>query len=331
MKISEVVNQYARLFSPYASGFVNHLPMGQLALYMMGNDIEKIASYSKEYVKSGRIDKIKDEFKPVDSISQCLGERDLYEACLLLIEEEIKSKGVEEVVKETLNTYPLGISSGLFHTTIRLAYAIEGMRLDPDLEVEVARALAYYITAYREGKLFSNRVKASEFIANANKVLNDREIIKLIESQSSRGQTINALYNDSKYMEIGPLMEGSTEEKVTNLLELIIPIFDEKNSIVALHCITGLQALLVLKDYFNDFSYVLDIMTTYIITHLLTIDNESEHIDLGEEKTWDNIIKESSNSTNVHTIKYAYSASELYKRYNLDKLRKSAQLRAIRN
>lgn len=331
MKISQVVNQYARIFSPYASGLVNHLPMGQLALYMMGNSIDKVASYSSNYVKRGNLDKIKDEFNPVESLSECLGKRDLYEACLLLTEKEIKLKGVEKVIAEVLNSYPLGISSGLFHTTIRLAYAVEGMSLDHDLEEEVARALAYYITAYREGSVFHKKVEASEFMENVEKIFNNTEIINLIKSKPSRGQKIHALYNDSKYMDMGPLIDGTIEEKAVNLLDLLLPIFDKTDSIVALHCITGLQALLVLEDYFNDFSYILDIMTTYIITHLLTVDNEGVPMDLEENKSWDNIIKDSSNSTNVHTIKYAYSTSELYKKYNIDKLRQSAQLRAMRN
>ncbi|MDR4503808.1 MAG: questin oxidase family protein [Candidatus Scalindua sp.] len=331
MKISEVVNQYARTFSPYASDLVNHLPMGQLALYMMGNDVEKIASYSESYIKSGRIDKIKVEFSPVETITECVGKRDLYEACLLLIEKEIQLKGVEKVIAEVLNSYPLGISSGLFHTTIRLAYAVEGMKLDQDLEEEVARALAYYITAYREGSVFNKKVNPSRFLESIEKVFNNGEIIELLKSNPSRGKKLHALYNDSKYMEMGLLIDGSNEEKVVNLLELLLPILDETDSILVLHCITGLQALLVLEDYFNNFSYILDIMTTYIITHLLTADNEGVPMDLGENKSWDNIIRDSSNSTNVHTIKYAYSTSELYKKYNIDKLRQSAQLRAMRN
>ena len=331
MKISEIVNQYARTFSPYASGLVNHLPMGQLALYMMGNDVGKVASYSESYIKSGKVDKIKSEFSTVETITECVGKRELYEACLLLIEKKIQLKGVEKVIAEVLNSYPLGISSGLFHTTIRLAYAVEGMKLDQDLEEEAARALAYYITAYREGSVFNKKVNPSRFIESVEKVFNNREIIELLKSNPSLGKKIHALYNESKYMEMELLIDGSNEEKVVFLLKLLLPMLDQTDSIIVLHCITGLQALLVLEDYFNNFSYILDIMTTYIVTHLLTVDNKGVPVDLGDRKSWDNIIKESSNSTNVHTIKYTYSTSVLYKKYNTDTIRQSAQLRAMRN
>ena len=279
MNISTVVNKYARQYSPYASGFVNHLPMGQLALYMMGNKIEKIESYSEDYANRGRLDPVLENFEKANSIEECVGNREMYEACLLLVEEEITSKGIDNYISEVLNNYPLGISSGLFHTTIRLAYAVEGMGMDKDLEEEVARALAYYITAYREGKVFTNGVKAEEFKDRVEKIFNDKEILEIVNSGLSRGKTIHELYNNQKYMELGPIIHGTKEEKVEKLLEFLLPMMDRTDSIVVLHCITGLQALLVLENYFHDFPHVMDIMTTYIITHLLTVDNKGEPVE----------------------------------------------------
>lgn len=331
MNISTVVNKYARQYSPYASGFVNHLPMGQLALYMMGNPIEKIESYSEDYANRGRLDPVLEKFQMANSIDECVGNREMYEACLSLVKEEIRSKGVENFIEQVLNQYPLGISSGLFHTTIRLAYAVEGMDMDKDLEEEVARALAYYITAYREGKVFTNQVKAEEFKDAVEKLFNDKEVLEIVDSGLSRGKTIHELYNNQKYMELGPIIEGTTREKVEKLLELLLTLMDKTDSIVVLHCITGLQALLVLEEYFKDFSHVMDIMTTYIITHLLTVDNKAQPVELEPGKTWDMIIQESSNSPNVHTIKFAYTTSKLFKTYKLDGLRNSAGIRAIRN
>ncbi|HHX62516.1 MAG TPA: questin oxidase family protein [Epulopiscium sp.] len=329
MKITETINCYARPYSPYMNGLVNHLPMGQLALYMMGNDVEKIKSYSEAYIKIGRIDKIKKDYLRVTSIEECLGKRDQYEGCLELIMEKMASKGVGQLVKEILNDYPLGMASGLFHTTIRLAYSVEGMNLDKEFKEEVARSLAYYVTAYRAGKQFQRKVSASYFVQEVEELLDSSHIIKLLASETTRGKRIKALYADEIYMAKGPLISGSVEEKVTGLLELLLPLLDETNNIVILHCITALHALLVLEKNFGDFTMAVDMMTTFIITHLLTV--EDIFIDTvkkeSKEVSWQAIMKEASNSSDVHTIKFVYSSSQLYKRYRLPALKQSARKR----
>ncbi len=332
MTISKVVNKYASIYSPYASGLVNHLPMGQLALYKMGNDLEKIELYSENYASRGRLDPVKLDYIKAESIAECLGKRDLYESCLELVKAEIELKGADIVIKEILNAYPLGISSGLFHTPIRLAYAVEGLAIDKDYIEEVARSLAYYVTAYREGKVFQRKVKPSVFKEDVKALFTDQHIDQLLESKSSTGQKLHALYSDKEYLEKAPLIDGTIDEKVETLIRLILPIFDNTNNIIALHCITGLHAIVVLQSYFNDFQYVLDIMTSYIITHLLTADRDSKEADLDFlDLDWNKIIQKASNSTNVHTIKYIYSAGELFKRTNIEELTGSAALRTERN
>lgn len=329
MTIANLINQYARPYSPYASGLVNHLPMGQLALYMMGKDSKEIKSYSEVYTKDGKIDEFKQEYDKVTSIEECLGKRDLYEGCLELITEEISSKGVDVLIKQVLNNYPLGMSSGLFHTTIRLAYSVQGRALDSELTEEVARALAYYVTAYRAGEEFNRKVPVDQFKQEVQALLESPHIRSIIASQPTRGKQMKALYEDSTYLKEGPLIDGSIHERVTGLLELLLPLLDKTNNIVILHCITGLQALLVLEEYFEDFSHALDIMTACIITHLFTVEDITiEKVEKSSvESSWEEIIEKASNSPDVHTIKFVYSAYELDKKYALSALKQSAFIR----
>lgn len=335
MRIGEIVNSYAREQSPYMNGLVNHLPMGQLALYMMGNDLDKIQSYSKSYIKKGRIDLVKKKYDKVHSIEECLGKRDLYEGCVDYINSEIKLKGMDYIIGYVLNNYPLGISSGLFHTIIRIAYGIEGLELDRELSEEVGRALAYYITAYRPGKKFSKKVPPEEFIERVDKIFKDPHIKKLISSQKTTGQQMKMLYKDQNYLDKGVLIEGSKDDKIKTLLKLLLPILDKTNNIVALHCITGLQALMVLEKDYADFNEMLDIITTFIITHLLTIDGiEIEKWEEDERLkyiSWKALLGKASISSDVHTIKFTYSARKLYKTYKIQELKRSAFLRAKRN
>lgn len=326
MNISEIVNDYARPYSPYMKSLVNHLPMGQLALYQMNRDFEKIKSYSEYYINKYDIDLADTKYPNANSIEDCLGKKDLYESCLDLVNEAIEEEGMDKVIRKILNSYPYGMSSGIFHTTIRLFYAVEGFKVDSGLKEEVARALAYYVTGYNEAKKFENRIKGSEFNSKMKELINDSYIKNLTESQSSMGQKMKTLYNDSKYMNKGFVIAGDEEDKIKTLLGLTLPMYDHYQSIIILHCTTGLHALIGLKDYFDDFSEALDIMTTCIITHFLTIEGlevkGNSYAPL--EKKWEEIIAKGSDSKDVHTIKYTYTCSELNKLYEIPALKISA-------
>lgn len=329
MSISKTINYYGRKHSPYMGRFVNHLPMAQLALYKMTEDMEKVKAYSEYYTSNFNIDPVKKDFPKVNTIEECLGKRNLYEPCLELIKEEIDYKGMDEVIRKVLNTYSYGMSSGLFHTIIRVSYAIEGARIDNRLVEEVSRALAYYITGYRRGKKLKGKVSKINFVYELEKLFKDPHIVDLISNKSTTGQKIKALYEDEGFLKKGFTIEGSEEEKVLGLLELLLPLFNKTNNILILHCITGLQAVFSLKEYFNDFNEVLDIMTSFIITHLFTLD--SLPFDNGKEKvverSWEDIEKKGSESLDVHTIKYTYSTRKLYDIYKLPELKQSAILR----
>lgn len=326
MYISELVNEYAKPYSPYMGDFVNHLPMGQLALFQMNKDQEKILSYSEYYINKFKIDLAKSHYPSVSSLEECLGKRDLYESCLDLVKEAIETEGMDKVIVKILNRYPYGLSSGLFHTSIRLFYAVEGVRADGELKEEVARALAYYVTGYKKAEKFENKIKGSEFKDKMKALINDIYIKSLTESKSSMGQKMKNMYNDLKYLDQGFVIDGDEEEKIRTLLGLTLPMHDHYHNIVILHCITGLHALIGLKDYFDDFSETLDIMTTCIITHLLTIEglDIQENNQESSEKIWAEVIAEGSESKDVHTIKYTYTCSELDKLYGISALKKSA-------
>lgn len=113
MSIGKLINEYGKEFSPYMRGLVNHLPMAQLALYQMTKDLEKVKSYTESYVKIVNIDPIKTEYSQCNSFEECLGKRELYESCLELVKKEIQEKNINEVIRYVLNTYSLGMSSGL--------------------------------------------------------------------------------------------------------------------------------------------------------------------------------------------------------------------------
>jgi len=327
--ISELVNEYGRKYSPYTDEVVNHLPMTQLALFRLYEDYDKVKDFTEVYADRIRIEPIIAEYPLVNSIEDTLGKPELYESCLALIKMEIAEKGVDKVVRNILNTYPLGLASDIFHPITRLAYAVEGYKLDKALEEEVARALAYYVTAYREGKVFKREVHGFDILDEMESLVSDPYIKMVRNSRTSVGHKLNALYKDDAYQYKGFVIEGIEENKVRLLLNLILSAFINSNDSVILHCISGLHSVVALRDYFDDFNSILDTMTSFIISHLLTVDklDFTNGINTLLDFSWRNIISLSRDTTDMHTIKLTYSCSELGKVYDTVGLKKAVKRR----
>ena len=293
--------------------FINHLPMAQLALYRITGDLKRVETYSTYFANHFNVDPLRSNYPAVDSIDTCIGQRDLYEPCLDLVNEAMASQGVEPMVKETLKTFELGVSSGLFHTLIRLGYAVEGFRVEPESTDEVARALAYYLTAYREAQTFSRQVDGAAFSEEMNNLTGSAPIQRIIQSQSSLGRRLKALYGSDEYLRMGFVVKGDEIEKVRGLLDHLIPLFNRTHDFVVLHCITGLHAAFMLKEHFLDFENALDILTTCITTHILAAmpRNRFDRDYDAKAHSWDALLRKGSASKDVHTLKLTYSCHQL--------------------
>lgn len=326
MKLSEQINSCAEKYTPYMDGFVNHLPMAQLALYRMSGSLERVKAYSEYFVNHFNINPVKNEYPKVERLEECVGKRDIYEGCLDKVKEEIASRGVDDVICWVLNNYALGMSSGLFHALIRLAYAVEGYKDDHALIDEVARALAYYITAYREADIFSRAVEGSRFADEVERLKNQQLIKDLIGSQNTLGKRMKALYHNAQYKDFGFVIEGDRQQKISTILDYLLSLYNQSPDILKLHFITSLHALINLKYYFDDFNRALDIHQTCCVTHLLASDEREaigENKDVGDI-SWDEILKKGSESKDVHTIKLTYTCHQLYEIYPIEKLKETA-------
>lgn len=327
MEIGDLINSYGEQYSPYLGRLVNHLPMAQWALYRLTGDIKMVEEFTNYSVNRLEINRVKKNYKSVESIEECLGKRDSYEACLDLIKKEAKNRDIDEYIAEILNTYYLGISSGLFHTIIRLGMAVEGMRYDPKLEEEVYRALAYYITSYRETKMFKGE-KDDYTYEDLEPIFNSKIVEKILESEDSLGKRLKALYASEEYLESGFIVNMDNDKKVEKLLICIIPLYIRSKNIVALHCITGLHALVILEDYFEDYSEVLDLASTAIMTHIIAVSIEHKKLEKDPVAlSWDYIIAKLVSETDAHSIKLTYSGYCLDKKFDIEELKRAAIIR----
>lgn len=291
-----------------------------------------VSEFTREYLHIVHIDKVKDRYKEVASIEEALGKRDLYEGTLDFLKKEMMSKDIKQFTKEILNKYKFGMSSGLFHTLIRVSYGVEGYDEKPELKEELLRGLAYYITAYRESRLFEREISREDIFKEITSLAKDSHIKQILEKNETLGQRMKALYKDKKYLQEGFLIQGNSEMKIKALLDLLVPLFYAKNNIVVLHCITSIHAIIVLKDYFEDYEEALDILTSAIITHLITtsIDEYPESIDTKTGFSWKCLKEKALKSKDVHDVKLTYSAFVLDKMFDVDEL-KDISIKRVRH
>ncbi|HZK33288.1 MAG TPA: hypothetical protein VFC60_02200 [Tissierellaceae bacterium] len=330
MDIISLVNGYGEKYSPYMGNLINNLPIGQLALYKISGDTKKVEFLTKYVIKRKNFDRVKTRYPKVNSIEECLGKRKLYESCLDIVKEDLNKYNKKEYISKILNKYEFGMSSGLYHTLTRVYYAVDAFEKEEELIDEVARSLAYYITAYREGDLFERSIDKSKVMEEAENLRNNSQIINLLERKNTIGKKIRALYNYDKYLELGFTIDGSPEDKIKSLLDFLLPTFLNTGNVVVFHCITGLQALAGLKNYYDNYERALDILTTTITTHLLSAKKWEFTLNRKEtvEFSWEYILSLASQSTNIHNIEFASSLRELYKVYPTEDL-KIAVLRKI--
>lgn len=326
MTIAKLINEYGEKHSPYMRGLINHLPMAQLALYKMTGDLERVKEFTIDGVNRFKFIPVLEEYPKCESIVNCIGKKDMYESFLDQLRIELKETNVKGYVSDILNTYSLGISSGLFHTVTRLYYAMEGYALDKDLIEEVRRATSYYITAYTQADIFKRKIRGEDIIEEMEKLIQNQSIRDSIPNEYTTIQKIETLYNNVEYMEAGFVISGNEDEKVEALLNMLLLMFVNSGNIMVLHCITGLQALLGLKEYYDDFDKALDILTTAIITHLMT----TGKLNLNSKKrdrlefSWNYILSLGSESQNFHSIKFTYSTYEISKKYPVKNLKRAA-------
>lgn len=330
--IGESINQHNRQYSPFMGSLVNHLPMGQLVLYQMTKELDRVEEYARYFTERFSIDPVAKNSVSAASMEECVSQPACYAECLPVTKEMIEKQGMEATVAAVLNEYMLGMSSGLFHVLIRLAYAVEGAEMEKVLEEEVARALSYYLTGYREAGVLDREINLDEIMDEMNKLKDHSGISKLFNEQPSIGRKLEALYNSDLYYEQGFIIGGTEKDKVTGLLNHAISAFLHSNNIVVLHCITGRHALLNLKPFFNDFEQALDVYFTCCLTHLLTIDGFTFHESIlgkKESKTdigWEDLFSRGSQSRDIHTTKFTYTSHQLETRYGFKQSGKKEQL-----
>lgn len=316
MTLAQLIDDFNEWKSPYRGDFVNHVPMAQYALYQMTGSLEKVQEFTEYAKRELNADAREKNPKALQTLYDVLGKPDGYSSAYEYL-KKVDASELEPILKEVLNQYPEAMSSGLFHVMIRLAYALEG-----ESEDELRRALAYYVSAYKKAVPFTRTVPPKKLPESLAELSLHPETKRILSDYDGIGNRLKAMANSETYMKEGFILEGSAAEQEQALLSLLSSSYQQSGSIIALHGITGLHAFKVLEPYYDDPAKAFDLFVTACINHLLMMDYSTDFTaepELSEEPSWDEILKTSSLSRDVHTLKLAYSAFELEETYGFEK------------
>jgi hypothetical protein len=278
------------MYGPFwGEGFSNHLPMVQAALYNMGHSKEYIEEISDYFVDKWSL-KPFEVSKTFNSYEEALGNRSMYQALVDYYKIEIEEKGIDVVVCEALNYLEKGLSSILYHGIIRLAFAIENGSVD-----EVVRALAFYACGFEAIDFEGRPVPITVLKAEFTRFVQMRE---------------GYFY-----------MKGRIEDKERAIVDAVSELYMNTGSFVILHTITGFQALMTLKKYFNDFDDILNRFTISVERILLRISqNDYKLIKVDELKPYNKLFSLMNTTQNAHTVKLVYACYRLNEILPNDKL-----------
>jgi hypothetical protein len=263
----------------------------------MGCREEYLETLSSTYIKEKDLHKVLDYPNNIKSIEDKLGLNDTYGSYVTYFKGKIRYEGQKAVVMECLNELNEGLGSSLFHAIIRLSFAITAGN-----EEEVVRSLAYFACAYEPVTV--------EYTS--------------IENKSADDEFISFVKEHDKYF----CLSGTPDEKEQVLLNSLCQLYILTGSFVILHTITGFEALVNLKDYFEDYNKAIDNYTVSVLRWLKRVTiKDFKDILIDREMDFDEMKNLICDITDVHSIKLLYSSEVLYERFGMDKLKKVAHIK----
>jgi len=300
-------------YSPVHSGsLTNHLPMYVSAMRAIGFETDKVHQLGQDYVT--RLG-LKDMTKAQD-LTDLEGS---YMGLLADYQHQLQEKGRDRTVRDFLEGRSGFMASGLFHGMIRLSFALKGE--DDD---EVARAISYF-HAISETLDLPIDSPIADVPKEGWKTLMVKRMT--LDLDSDRMPTMakaasvlsqGSLRDHMTAIEIGPDTEKQLAYVFANWYMITRDFF-------VLHVITGYEALLSLKPYIGNYDEWL--VTYWKMAQVMSLfTSERLPVIPIDIKPWEEIMEEAKAMTDPHDVKLFYACRELYNRYPLKVLKKTAHI-----
>jgi len=267
---AEVFRDSHQFKATLRNGFSLHAPMVALALERLGaSEAEILAQFSRSREKNGRyglipiagedLGHLEGDVSEANWLQLCnssgLGEKSFRDFWF----SKIGGQGVVESARLCFAALsPDGTHSRLHHGVIRLAYAVQG-----GTEEEVAAALAAYSVNYDP---------LVPFVWSPSSFHSPVEALRHLRSQgipqvtAGTGKKYARFLKDPQVLSNVPRLSGlGTKQGLGDFVTCVLLFYITKPNIFTLHLITGLHALIVLKDVL-----MLDDKVSFLLCSALT-------------------------------------------------------------
>jgi len=328
---AEVFRDSHQFKATLRNGFSLHAPMVALALERLGaSEAEILAQFSRSREKNGRyglipiagedLGHLEGDVSEANWLQLCnssgLGEKSFRDFWF----SKIGGQGVVESARLCFAALsPDGTHSRLHHGVIRLAYAVQG-----GTEEEVAAALAAYSVNYDP---------LVPFVWSPSSFHSPVEALRHLRSQgipqvtAGTGKKYARFLKDPQVLSNVPRLSGlGTKQGLGDFVSCVLLFYITKPNIFTLHLITGLHALIVLKDVLmlDDKSFEAALLSHWVSVVVMYYSHKCVEIDTGIETAppprsgalaWEEVVRGAIQKGGDHDIKFADTLVDLKSRY----------------
>lgn len=255
-----------RAFDPeYHGGLSNHLPMALVALAELGADDARLVEFAARYGKRLQPMRELGEPMPWKSWKGGLGRPASFGALLGAFDRRLRERGRDEVLAESLPVLVPSLGALLFHGLLRTAYAV---RVQDD--EELAHGLAYWATAAKPLRsLPPPTAAAGSPLELARAAWADRELSGPIRG----GPSIERMRTTASRAGFDAKIAGAElGDDRSALAEMALATYRGTGDFIAIHLVTGTQALGVILPYIADHDAALRWHWQSVLAAALTID-----------------------------------------------------------
>lgn len=323
--INAYVNEFSAKYSPdYQGGMTNHLPMAQVALYQLTEDMDSVELFTNYYAHHTKLELVEPTDLVITYIEQSLGQSEAYPAYVQFFDDWVAMAGIEVVLTEALKILSKGLLGRAFHCLIKLAYG-----LDVNNHDEIIRGLAYFASAYLALPEAHRSVPLKDLeetldAVAGNRYFNERPLVEGLFTD-----VLGDILKDQEFQSMNFHVEGDSGDVYKHMVTYAVEDYLHTGSFLELHTLTALHAIAVLSPYVEDLSSLMDPYVTAYISGLLSIKNRTKEIqpDRYELDSWDTAFSYVLSTSDAHSIKFMYSCYQLHRFTGNDQLLQALSIR----
>lgn len=296
-------------------GLTNHLPMALVAKQRLGASGDELRRFAATY--SQRLAPLADANEELDHVTwkAAIGNRDAATELRNYFAHFVADNGVEATLRAHLPALVPGVGGAGFHGVIRLAYAIEASS-----PIQIAAGLAYFASVARPLAPLAPTEGTTNDPAELLAKLSRSHLWSTPQRARLIDEEMRLVVNREGFSEVVGLLavDVDSEEK---LAACALQILASTDDFTALHGVTGLAALSVVRPWLEDQESV----DRYAFQALT-----AAYLSIGAPSVWsrdrldefvDSVVGEpievravAGNSDDEHVAKLAYTALEGFER-----------------